>query len=99
QSGLSAERLALLELLLAEEGKIPDSGIVPVERNGLPLEASFGQERLWFFEQLEPGSTLFNESGVLRVEGPLDVRVFELAWEEIFRRQESFRTSFVSQDG
>jgi hypothetical protein len=33
--------------------------LVPVERSGaLPL--SFAQERLWFFEQLQPGTVAYN---------------------------------------
>ena len=45
--------------------------LVPVPREG-PLPLSFAQQRLWFIDQLEPGSPLYNMPVALRVEGPLD---------------------------
>src|SRR5207248_1531519 len=42
-----------------------------VSRDGdLPL--SFSQQRLWFIDQLEPGSSLYNVPRVMRLRGPLD---------------------------
>ncbi|MCP3140550.1 non-ribosomal peptide synthetase [Pyxidicoccus xibeiensis] len=59
----------------------------------LPL--SFAQQRLWFLEQLEPGLPTFNMPSSLRLEGPLDVRALEQAFQEVVRRHESLRTFFV----
>ena len=77
---LSPERRELLKLLLGEDSEITDldNTIPRVVRNGEPLEASFGQERLWFFDQLEPGNALFNESQALRLEGRLNVGLLEI---------------------
>ena len=100
RAGSSPERRQLVELLLAEEGGGLDREAIPrLPRSGEPVEASFGQERLWFFEQLEPGRALFNESVGLRLEGRLEVDVLERTWRELLRRQESLRTSFVVEDG
>ncbi len=49
----------------------PAPPIVPVSREGL-LPLSFSQQRLWFLDQLEPGSFAYNLAGGLRLEGDLD---------------------------
>ena len=63
----------------------------------LPL--SFAQARLWFFEQLEPGSAVYNMPLVLSLRGHLDMAALELSLSEIARRHETLRTMFPSRDG
>jgi len=99
-SKLSPERLALLELLLEEEGT--DSSPTPKiprrkEANSCPL--SFAQERIWFFEQLEPGTAVYNIANAVRIEGPLDLDALCEALNQILRRHESLRTRFVTRQG
>ena len=65
---------------------------------GEPRPLSFAQQRLWFLDQLEPGSPLYNMPVALRVEGPLDPRVLALTLGEIVRRHEALRTVFVLRD-
>ncbi len=72
--------------------------LVPVPREG-PLPLSFAQQRLWFIDQLEPGSPLYNIPVALRVEGPLDAAVLARCLAEIVRRHEALRTVFAEQDG
>ncbi|HEU4562041.1 MAG TPA: condensation domain-containing protein, partial [Longimicrobium sp.] len=72
--------------------------VVPVERTGaLPL--SFAQERLWFIDRLDPGSTVYNMALPLRLRGALDVGALERALGEIVRRHEALRTTFTDVDG
>jgi amino acid adenylation domain-containing protein len=72
--------------------------VVPVERTGaLPL--SFAQERLWFIDQLEPGSAVYNLPMAWRLGGALDGAALERALAEIVRRHESLRTVFTEVDG
>src|SRR5262249_49078442 len=59
--------------------------LIPVPREG-PLPLSFAQQRLWFIDQLEPGSSLYNIPVSLRVEGPLDASVLARCLGEIVRR-------------
>ncbi|HEX8273226.1 MAG TPA: amino acid adenylation domain-containing protein, partial [Longimicrobiaceae bacterium] len=72
--------------------------VVPVERTGaLPL--SFAQERLWFLDRLEPGSSFYNLPAALRLRGVLDVEALGRALGEIVRRHEALRTVFVEAEG
>ena len=59
---------------------------------------SFGQERMWYVDQLEPGSPLFNVPGVLRLSGPLDADALGRALDEVVRRHEVLRTTLVALD-
>jgi amino acid adenylation domain-containing protein len=61
--------------------------------------ASFAQERLWFFDQFQPGSPVYNIPTVMRLPGRLDVRTLERSLNEIVRRHEALRTTFAAVDG
>ncbi|HEX7243109.1 MAG TPA: amino acid adenylation domain-containing protein, partial [Longimicrobiaceae bacterium] len=72
--------------------------IAPVPRGGaLPL--SFAQQRLWFIDQLQPGSAAYNVAYALRMEGALDVRAVRGALSEVVRRHETLRTTFEALGG
>jgi hypothetical protein len=72
--------------------------VAPTERTGaLPL--SFAQERLWFIDRLEPGSTVYNIPAAWRLGGALDEAALERALGEIVRRHEALRTTFAEVDG
>jgi amino acid adenylation domain-containing protein len=60
---------------------------------------SFAQERLWFLDRLQPGSSLYNVSTTLWMEGPLHVAALERALGEIVRRHQALRTVFAETDG
>jgi amino acid adenylation domain-containing protein len=64
-----------------------------------PLPLSFAQQRLWFLDQLQPGSPLYNAPVALRFSGDLDVAVLERALSEVVRRHESLRTTFAEAGG
>lgn len=63
----------------------------------LPL--SFGQRRLWFLDQLEPGSSFYNVALKWRLRGELDVEALEAALREISARHEVLRTVYGVTDG
>jgi amino acid adenylation domain-containing protein len=60
---------------------------------------SFGQQRLWFLDRLEPGSAAYNIPCAFRMTGPLDLAGFERAVNAITERHEVLRTSFHTVEG
>ncbi|NOK23394.1 non-ribosomal peptide synthetase, partial [Corallococcus carmarthensis] len=64
-----------------------------------PRPLSFAQQRLWFIDQLEPGTALYNVPVVVRLEGSLRPAVLEQVLREISRRHEALRTTFVEDAG
>ena len=92
------ELAAQVDDLLREDAGVPAPPIVPVPRDGeLPL--SFAQQRLWFIDQLQPGSAAYNIPTAQRIRGPLDVAALERALGELLRRHEALRTVFASVGG
>ncbi|HEX6292478.1 MAG TPA: amino acid adenylation domain-containing protein [Herpetosiphonaceae bacterium] len=87
-SGLSPEKRALLELRLKQQGSA---------LNTFPL--SFAQERLWFLDQLEPGSASYSIPALVRLRGSLDAAALESALNQIVERHEALRTTFTTSEG
>ena len=87
----------LIERALHEEISTGIPPLVRLARDG-SLPTSFSQQRLWFLDQLEPGSFAYNLAGAVRLEGSLDVAALAGALSGIVRRHESLRTTFVEQD-
>jgi amino acid adenylation domain-containing protein len=59
---------------------------------------TFAQQRLWFLEQLQPGSTSYLVPWSLRIEGELNASALEKSLAEIIRRHEILRTTFSWRD-
>ncbi|HWI60682.1 MAG TPA: amino acid adenylation domain-containing protein, partial [Symbiobacteriaceae bacterium] len=69
-------------------------GIPHAERTQ-PLPLSFAQERIAFFDELEPGSPLYNIAEAVRLTGPLSADDLEKALNLVVQRHESQRTAFM----
>jgi amino acid adenylation domain-containing protein len=61
--------------------------------------ASFSQERLWLYEQWQPGTAAYHLRVGFRVRGPLDVEILKASLADIVDRHETLRTTFAQEDG
>ena len=68
------------------------------ERTG-PLPLSWAQERLWFLDELMPGSPFYNMPVALRISGAVDVQALGESLQEMVRRHECLRTRLISKNG
>ncbi|GAA3960954.1 hypothetical protein GCM10023085_49310 [Actinomadura viridis] len=97
---LSAGRRELLRRRLAgrspDRPRLPAAGSVP---RGERPRLSFTQERLWFLDQLMPGTIAYNAPAAYRLRGPLDHGVLERAVETVVARHEVLRTRYGVVDG
>src|SRR6185312_6625083 len=73
-----AERV---EQALCSEPGMAAPPLLPVSREqDLPL--SFAQQRLWFLDQLEPGTGAYNIPNAVRLNGKLDIAALEQSMQE-----------------
>ncbi|MFQ6144310.1 amino acid adenylation domain-containing protein [Streptomyces seoulensis] len=64
-----------------------------------PLPLSFGQQRMWFLDQLEPGSHEYVVPLALRLTGPLDTVALRHALDALSERHEVLRTRYRDEGG
>ncbi|NOK78660.1 MAG: hypothetical protein GFH24_608374n1, partial [Chloroflexi bacterium AL-N5] len=100
-SKLSPEkRAALLKKMRkqqeADEGQKQPLQRQPRDTNQFPL--SFAQQRLWFLEQLQPGTAVYNMPMALLLQSRLDVALLEQSFRSIIQRHEILRTTFTTID-
>ena len=104
-AGLSPAKRALLEMRLKQKragvaseiaGPLPP---IPLRANRESAPLSFAQQRLWFLDQLDPGSALYNMPRQIRTTGALDDSALEQALSALVARHESLRTTFPTVDG
>jgi len=98
ESATIAGLARMVEAALRDEAGVQTPPIERIRRDG-PLPASFAQQRLWFLDQLEPGSASYNIPIAVKLEGNLDRPALGRALNEVVRRHEVLRTTFASEGG
>lgn len=63
------------------------------------MAASYAQQRLWLNDRLEGGGAAYNISRVVAIYGELDCGALAEAFDEVTRRHEVLRTTFIELDG
>ena len=94
---LSPDRQRLVERRLSSSTAHVDNAEpirIPVRDRARPAPLSHAQRRLWFMDQIAPGSAFYNVPVATVLEGPLDLRALQHAVNEIVRRHEVLRTTF-----
>ncbi|HEX8148208.1 MAG TPA: amino acid adenylation domain-containing protein [Pyrinomonadaceae bacterium] len=93
----------VVALAAAAESALRDGAAAPPRLERAPragdLPLSFAQQRLWFLDQLEPGSAFYNVPAAVRLRGRLDADAFWRALDEVVRRHEALRTHFRDVNG
>ncbi len=85
--GSDEKRQMLAKLLVLQAGE------------GRTFPLSFGQERLWLIDRINPGTPAYNVPRFHRLRGPLDAGALERSIGEIIRRHGALRTNFGLGDG
>ena len=92
-----APTVALLAPRIGEDGDgLPR--LVPGERPAV-LPLSFAQSRLWFLDQLQGPSAIYNIASALRITGALDTDALGAALADVVDRHESLRTLYAAPEG
>lgn len=84
-SELSAEKQKLLAQALQQQGETFDA-----------FAMSFAQQRLWLLDQMDPDNSVYNVRFMFHLTGPLKVAVLEQSLNEIVRRHEVLRTTYLA---
>jgi len=80
----------------AADAQMPPMVTAPRDQ---PLPLSFAQQRLWFFDTMNPGSTVYNIFGALSLNGEVRAEALEAALTDLIARHESLRTSYRDIEG
>jgi len=95
-SFLSPTKLRLFSLLMNKRGG-GQSKLLTIPRRGEagPCRLSFAQERIWLFEQLEPGTCAYIVPLAVRLSGKVNIHALQLSLQKIVQRHEVLRSTFT----
>jgi hypothetical protein len=92
-AGLSPEARELLKWRLASR-HAASAETIPRRAPDQPVPMSFAQWRLWFLEQLRPGTNAWNTPVAVRLRGPIDLDVVRRSLQLLVERHTMLRTIF-----
>jgi amino acid adenylation domain-containing protein len=94
--------IAALSARVESASREPSGSVLPplLPREAIgPVPASFGQQRLWLLDRMEPGRPWYNVPAGVRVSGQLDLDALRVAFGRLVARHEALRTRFEDRDG
>ncbi|MEH1791682.1 amino acid adenylation domain-containing protein [Nostoc sp.] len=98
-AGMSTQQLATKILAQLTTDALPSISLTKQEKNTSIQPLSFGQQGLWFINQLSPDSSTYNIPIVISLKGCINLAILQDSLNEIIRRHEVLRTSFTVVDG
>ncbi len=99
KSDLTPKKQALLQQLIQSQGLgLSTSPKIPVREDRSRAPLSYAQQGIWFINELEPGSPVYNDHFALRLTGPVNDAALEQGLNEIVNRHEALRTTFKIVD-
>ena len=100
-TALSSAKQALLAKWLRNGGATGNNAAdrsIPRRQGDGPVPLSVEQQRIWFFNQLDPDSPLYHMPIASRLRGALDVPALQQAMDTVVARHEALRTRFAGQE-
>ncbi|MBW4673833.1 MAG: amino acid adenylation domain-containing protein [Desmonostoc geniculatum HA4340-LM1] len=97
--GMSTRSLATKILAQLTTDAIPSVSLTQLEKNTSIQPLSFAQQGLWFINQLNPDTPTYNIPIVISFKGRISLAILQDSLNEIIKRHEVLRTSFVIVDG
>ncbi|MFE3447825.1 amino acid adenylation domain-containing protein [Nonomuraea sp. NPDC059194] len=96
---LSPEQRAALERRLRRQTPVRAAGIPPRPDPDGPAPLSYGQERLWFLQRLDPADASYNMYMVQRLRGRLSIEALGHALDTVVARHPTLRARFPAEEG
>ncbi|MCH8620247.1 condensation domain-containing protein, partial [Undibacterium sp. TS12] len=96
---MSSDELSALGKRLSNAQNSANDARLSVRDPGTLVPLSYGQERLWFVEQMGLAKGAFDLSAVLHLDGEIDVSILQRSLDELVRRHEALRTCFETVEG
>src|SRR4051794_22281376 len=94
----SAKRAMLEQRLRGEAPPANESQRISRRPQADRAPLSFAQQRLWFLDQLDPGTPAYIIPTAVQLDGPLTFAALQYSLDEIVKRHETLRTTFALID-
>jgi len=93
---LTPEKQRLLEKKLKEQGRILPAGEkIPRRKDPSRALLSYSQRRMWYLQQLNPLSPVYNNPFAFRLQGTLDENILTQSLQLMINRHETLRCTLV----
>ncbi|MEU3391596.1 non-ribosomal peptide synthetase/type I polyketide synthase [Streptomyces albidoflavus] len=91
--------LAALPVLDRVRRRAGQDGTEPAAPQPRRLPLTPAQRRIWFLEQLHPGTAMYHEPKAILLDGPLDTAALGRALQRVAERHPALRTVFLDDGG